>query len=64
MDEHHPLAAEFVADLARMVFSRNGRLDIADRATDLDQHEVLVGIGEDEVLDRVGDVGNHLHRWR
>ena len=61
MHEHHPLAAELVADLADR-FEERQALDVADRAADLDQDEVLVGIGEDEFLDGVGDVRDHLHR--
>ena len=37
--------------------------DVADRAADLDQHEVVaVGVLKDEFLDGVGDVRNDLHR--
>src|SRR3954454_6794179 len=38
-------------------------LDVAHRATDLDQHEIaaLVAV-EHEVLDRIGDVRDHLDR--
>ena len=36
-------------------------LDVADRAADLAQHEVEIVIAvEDEILDRVGDVRDHL----
>src|SRR5690606_6387273 len=38
-------------------------LDVTDRAADLAQHEVMVVVAvEDERLDGVGDVGNHLDR--
>ena len=62
MHEHRPLAAEFVAELADRLEERQA-LDVADRAADLAQHEILVGeIGGDELLDRVGDVRDDLHR--
>ncbi len=60
--EQHPLAAEFVAELADRLEERQA-LDVADRAADLAQHEILVvEIGLDEFLDRVGDVRDDLHR--
>ena len=60
VDVHHPLAAEVVAELADRLQERQA-LDVADGAADLAQAEVLaVQIGEDELLDRVGDVRNHL----
>ena len=62
MHEHRAFAAELVAELADG-FEERQALDVAHRAADLDQHEVLVlGIGDDEFLDRVGDVRDHLHR--
>src|ERR1700684_1836884 len=62
MDEDHMAARQVVAELADS-FEERQALDVADGAADLDQHEVdaLVAL-EDEVLDRVGDVRNHLHR--
>ena len=61
MHEAHALAAELVAELADR-FEERQALDVADRAADLAQHEILVGkIGGDEFLDRVGDVRDHLH---
>jgi len=49
-----------VLDLADR-FEERQALDIADGAADLAQHEVeLVIVVEDEILDRVGDVRNHL----
>ena len=60
--EHHPLAPEFVAELADR-FEERQAFDVADRAADLAQDEILVvEIGLDEFLDRVGDVRDHLHR--
>src|ERR1700730_10534635 len=62
MDEAHPLAAERVADLADRLEERQ-TLDVADRAADLAQDEILVGqVGGDEFLDRVGDVRDYLQR--
>ena len=57
MDEHGALAAELVAELADRLEERQA-LDVADRAADLADHEILVRHAvEDELLDRVGDVG-------
>ena len=48
-------------------FEERQALNIADRAADLDQHEVHLtarlvdGGGQDEALDLIGDVGNDLH---
>ena len=53
---------QVVAELADRLQKRHG-LDVADRAADLDQDEIMAGIAvEDEFLDGVGDMGNHLHR--
>ena len=41
MHEQHALAAEFVAQLADR-FEERQALDVADRAADLAQHEILV----------------------
>src|ERR1700693_2437213 len=61
MREQHPLAAELVAELADR-FEERQALDIADRAADLAQHEILIReVSGDELLDRVGDVRDHLH---
>ena len=55
-------ARQVVAELADRLEERQA-LDVADRAADLDQHEVDVLVAvEDERLDRVGDVRDHLHR--
>ena len=53
-------ARQVVAELADGL-EEGQALDVADRAADLDQHEVeaLIAV-EDEVLDGVGDVRNHL----
>src|SRR5258708_26280702 len=60
MDKAHPLAAELVAELADG-FKERQALDIADRAADLAQDEILVGqIGGDEILYRVRDVPDYL----
>ena len=62
MHEHHPLAAEFVAELANRLEERQA-FDVADGAADLAQDEILaVEIGLDELLDRVGDVRDDLDR--
>ena len=62
MDEAHPLAAEFVAELADRLEERQA-LDVADRAADFAQDEIFVAeIGLDELLDRVGDVRDDLDR--
>ena len=54
------IARQVVADLADRLQERH-RLDVADRAADLAEHEVdIVIAGEHERLDRVGDVRNHL----
>ncbi len=54
------LRPELVAELADRLEERQA-LDVADRAADLAQHEiVVVGVGLDELLDRVGDVRDHL----
>ena len=55
---------ELVAELADRLEERQA-LDVADRAADLAQDEILaVEIGLDEFLDRVGDVRDHLHGAR
>ena len=54
------IARQFVLELADRLEEWQA-LDVADGAADLDQHEVVVVIaGEDEFLDGVGDVRNHL----
>ena len=54
-------ARQVVAELADRLEERQA-LDVADRAADLDEHEVdaLVAAGH-ELLDGVGDVRDHLH---
>ena len=55
-------ARQIVAELADRLEERQA-LDVADRAADLDQHEVEALVaGEHEVLDGVGDVRDHLDR--
>ena len=55
------VARQVVAELADRLQERH-RLDIADRAADLAEHEIIVVIAvEDEILDLVGDVRNDLH---
>ena len=62
MHEKDPLASQFVAELPNCLEKRQA-LDVADRAADLANHEILaVEIGQDELLDRIGNVGDHLHR--
>ena len=54
------IARQLVLELADRLEERQA-LDVADGAADLDQHEIVVVIaGEDEFLDRVGDVRDHL----
>ena len=61
VDEHHAVAALLVGELADR-FVEGQALDVAHGAADLDQHEVgAVALAHDRVLDRVGDVGDHLH---
>ena len=61
MDIDRCLAGQIVAELTDRLEKRQ-TFDIADRAADLDQHEVDVFVAPgDEALDRVGDVGNDLH---
>ena len=54
-------AAELVAELADRLDERQ-RFDVADGAADLAEDEIafLVDVGADELLDRVGDVRDHL----
>ena len=62
MHEDRVLAADVVAELTDR-FEERLRFDVADRAADLDDHDV--GLGRDALdrrLDLVGDVRNHLHR--
>jgi hypothetical protein len=61
MDEDRPAKRQLLAELADG-FEERQALDVADRATDLDEDEVEAVIaGLDEFLDRIGDVRNHLH---
>ena len=54
-------ARQVVAELADRLEERQA-LDVADRAADLDQHEVDAVVAvEHEFLDGVGDVRDHLH---
>ena len=54
-------AARFVAELADG-FEERQRLDVADRAADLDDHHVdVLGDVADALLDLVGDVRDDLH---
>ena len=56
------VAADVAAHLADRLEERQ-RLDVADRAADLDdQHVDALGRGLDRGLDLVGDVRDHLHR--
>ena len=54
-------ARQIVAELTNGL-EEGQTLDVAHRAADLDQHEVdlLVPV-EDELLDMIGDMGDHLH---
>ena len=54
------MARQLVAELADRLEERQA-LDVADRAADLHQHEVVALVAvADEVLDGVGDVRDHL----
>ncbi len=56
------IAAELEAELADRLEERQA-LDVADRAADLAEHEIdVVDVGQDELLDHVGDVRHHLDR--
>ena len=60
MDVDGVFARQVVLDLADRLEERQA-LDIADGAADLAQHEIIRVIAvEDEILDRIGDVRNHL----
>ncbi len=60
MDVDGVPARQLVAELADRLEERQA-LDVADRAADLDQDEIEAVIAvADEVLDGVGDVGDHL----
>ena len=60
MNVDRMIARQIVLDLADRLEERQA-LDVANGAADLAQHEVeLVIAVEDEVLDRVGDVRDHL----
>ena len=55
-------ARQLLAELADRLEERQA-LDVADRAADLDEHEVEAVVAvEHEVLDGVGDVRDHLDR--
>ncbi len=63
MHERAVLAADLVPQLAHGLEERQ-RLDVADRAADLDDHQVGgLGLRErpDPLLDLVGDVRDDLH---
>ncbi len=61
MDEDRGERRQVVAELADRLEERQA-LDVADRAADLDQHEVDPLVAADhELLDGVGDVRDHLH---
>ena len=62
MQEHRPFAAELVPELADG-FQERQAFDVADRAADLAQHEILVvDVAQGEFLDRVRHMRNDLHR--
>ena len=62
MDKDDMASRQVVAELPDRLEERQA-LDVADRAADLDENEIdaLVAL-EDEFLDRVGDMRDHLHR--
>ena len=60
--EHAVAATELHAQLADRLQERQ-RLDVTDRAADLDHADVgVAGAEQDVALDLVGDVRDHLHR--
>ncbi len=62
VDEHRAFRPEVGVELADRL-EEGQRLDVADRAADLGDHEVdglRLGDDQDPVLDLVGDVGDHL----
>jgi hypothetical protein len=62
MHKEDALASELVAELADRL-EEGEALDVADRAADLAENEILaIEISLDELLDRVGDVGDDLYR--
>ena len=64
MDEQAVLPPDLQRDLAHG-FDERLRFDVADRAADLGDHHVRVGLlshAVDELLDLARDVGDHLHR--
>src|SRR3546814_21037390 len=62
MDRDRVFASLFVLELTDRL-DEGQRFDVADRPTDLAQHEIeVVDIGTREFLDRVGDVRDDLHR--
>ena len=66
VDEHAALRPEVGVELADRLEERQ-RLDVADGAADLGDHEVdrlRLGDDQDPVLDLVGDVRDHLHGAR
>jgi len=63
VDEHAAFRPEVRVELTDRL-EEGQRLDVADRAADLGDHEVdRLGLGDDQdfVLDLVGDVRDHLH---
>ncbi len=61
MDEGGLAAAQIIVQLADGL-EEGQPLDIAHGAADLHQQKIqTVGVGQDEFLDHVGDMGNHLH---
>ena len=62
MDEDRVAARQIVAELADRLEERKA-LDVADRAADLAEHEIETFVAvADEILDRIGDVRDDLHR--
>ena len=62
MHENAALRAKFIAHLPNG-FQEGQAFNIADGATDFDQHEIIaIGFGLHHFLDLVGNMRNHLHR--
>ncbi len=60
MDVDRVIARQVVAELADRLEERQA-LDVADGAADLAEHEIVAVVAlADEILDRVGDVRDHL----
>src|ERR1700759_3642229 len=61
MHEEDALASKLVAELANR-FEKRQALDVNARDADRAQDKILIAeVSQDELLDRIRDVGDHLH---